>query len=87
LSLLQLENINLGQPQPSFEKGSNLEPIHASLEGADGVDLGDESDAAHRLQTLGAALAHLPVSTNDSLQERDDLKKGICKIIIRVGTK
>ena len=46
-----------------------LEPIHACLERTNGINLSDENDAAHRLQTLGATLANLAVAANNGLKE------------------
>ena len=45
----------------------NLEAVHAGLQGADGVDLGDEDHAPHRLEALRAALAHLTVPADHDL--------------------
>ena len=52
------------------EVASNLESIHAALKCTDRVDLRDEDNAAHGLQTLGTAFAHLAVATNDSLKKQ-----------------
>ena len=46
---------------------TNLEAVHASLQGADGIDFSHVHDTAHGLETLTAAFADLTVTTDDNL--------------------
>ena len=44
--------------------GGDLEAFHGSLQGVNGVDLGDDDASTHALQGVGAALADVAVSGN-----------------------
>ena len=46
---------------------TNLEAVHASLQGADGIDFSHVHDTAHGLETLAAAFADLTITTDDNL--------------------
>ena len=45
--------------------GHDLEAFHARLQGADGIDLGDEDRGAGAAEGLGAALADVAVAADD----------------------
>lgn len=49
----------------SLLHGDNLVSLHASLESVDGVNLSDEDTGSHSLESLGASLADISVSSND----------------------
>ena len=51
----------------TFEFFTNLEAVHASLQGADGIDFSHVHDTAHGLETLAAAFADLTITTDDNL--------------------
>src|SRR5581483_3222093 len=51
--------------------GDDLEAVHAGLQGADGVDLGDIDDGAGAAECLGAALAHVAVAAHQRLLAGD----------------
>ena len=51
----------------TFEFFTNLEAVHASLQGADGIDFSHVHDTAHGLETLTAAFADLTITTDDNL--------------------
>ena len=53
-----------------FVHGHHLEAFHAGLQGADGVDFGDEDGGALAAEGLGAALAHVAVAADHGLFTR-----------------
>ena len=58
------EQVDVADDLAEFE---DAESVHAGLQRADGVDLGDVDDGAERLQRLTAALAHLAVAAHHHL--------------------
>ena len=50
----------------SLVHGDDLETLDGSLEGVDGVDLGNEDAGTHGVQSLGATLADITVTGDDT---------------------
>merc|ERR1719320_327804 len=58
------DNVNLFDDLRKFDHHVT---VHASLHGADGIDLCDVDDAPHGLETPAATLANLAVTTDNNL--------------------